>query len=388
MNKDSIYLTKSSGSVSGKRMKLTVRAKLFIGFTFLLACSILVQIYTFTLTKDYIYFSVISFHPTITQPQANEIKDFLNSTQTLFIATQIGSSVLLFIIALFLNDRLSGSQRSHEQSEQNIINHDLAKELGVQDMRIDFLSMAAHDFRTPLTAIQGYAYLLQNVHESDPSANDYINRILVSCKNLANLIDNLLSVSGIEKSLLGINLKPTNLTETIKNVISNLKLHAETKKQMLDLIIKNELPIVMADSTRIGQVLSNLVANAVNYTNEGGEIVVCAQEKEGTLQVSVKDNGHGIPKETIPKLFTKFFRVTGKLEQGSKGTGIGLFISKSIVDLHNGKIFVESELGKGSTFVLVLPIAKPEEIASYNKKMTLTPSLTPKTRQDIITRHV
>ena len=123
-----------------------------------------------------------------------------------------------------------------------------------------------------------------------------------------------------------------------------------------------DLPEIMADPFRITQVILNLVANASNYTKEGGHISIKALKKDTFIEISVSDSGQGIPKEAIPKLFTKFFRVSGVLEQGSKGTGLGLYICKSIIDMHNGKIWVTSDVNKGSTFSFVLPIATQKEI--------------------------
>jgi signal transduction histidine kinase len=176
------------------------------------------------------------------------------------------------------------------------------------------------------------------------------------------------------------------LTKTIKTVIENIKQQAETKNQTLQLSLATDIPIVMADEFSIGQVLLNLVANAVNYVPEKGQITIKAERKEGLFQISVKDNGHGIPKEALSKLFTKFFRVSGALEQGSKGTGLGLFISKSIIEMHGGKIWVESEIEKGATFTFVLPIATPKQIREYQEKKEQA-NLTVKSGQGIIIRN-
>jgi len=151
------------------------------------------------------------------------------------------------------------------------------------------------------------------------------------------------------------------------------------------LVLPHELPVVLADAFRVGQVLLNLIANALNYTKEGASITVTAEKKDNLLQVSVADTGQGIPKEAISKLFVKFFRVSGSLKQGSKGTGLGLFISKSIIEMHHGKIWVESELGKGTTFTFVLPIAKPEDITNFQQNANQT-DLTVKSQPGIIIR--
>ena len=120
------------------------------------------------------------------------------------------------------------------------------------------------------------------------------------------------------------------------------------------------IPPVMADRLRITEVVTNLVANAINYTQPGGKINVTIERQGNEIITSVKDTGVGIPKEALPKLFTKFFRVTGKLTQGSKGTGLGLYISKAIVEMHKGRIWVDSEPGRGTTFSFSLPIVTGE----------------------------
>lgn len=265
--------------------------------------------------------------------------------------------------------------------------HDITKEQELEEMKLDFVSMAAHELRTPLTAIRGYASLLeaQNAKDLDPTGKELIKRLVVSSENLGNLIDNLLSVARIERNIFGVEARPVDLTNTIKGVVDGLKQQANTQNKKLSLVMPHDLPVVLADAFRIGQVLLNLVANALNYTKEGATITVSAEKKDNLLQVSVADTGQGIPKEAISKLFIKFFRVSGSLKQGSKGTGLGLFISKSIIEMHNGKIWVESEVGKGTTFTFVLPIAKPEDIANYQQNASQA-DLTVKSQPGIIVR--
>lgn len=263
--------------------------------------------------------------------------------------------------------------------------HDISKERELEEMKLDFVSMAAHELRTPLTAIRGYASLLQmqNSKDLDEPGKELINRLLISSENLGNLIDNLLSVSRIERNAFSVDLKPVDLTDTVKSVIEGIKQQAHTKKQTFRLTMHEDLPVVLADAFRMGQVITNLVANAVNYTQEGGTIDLIADKKDGFLQICVSDNGQGIPREALPKLFTKFFRVSGKLEQGSKGTGLGLFISKSIVAMHKGTITVESEPGKGSKFTVNIPVAKPNDILAFQQNISQG-NLTAKNGQGII----
>lgn len=256
--------------------------------------------------------------------------------------------------------------------------HDVTEIKQLEDMKLDFVSMAAHELRTPLTSIKGYTELLIDEVGArlDSKHQEDLHRLVISTQNLGNLIDNLLNVSRIEQDTFNIELAPINLVTVIEETIKNVHPQAEVKQQQLTFTLpQKEVPLVMADRFRISQVLSNLLANAITYTPREGRIVVnLTHQKNTTAQeeyvvVAVTDTGQGLPKEALPKLFTKFFRVSGVLEQGSKGTGLGLFIAKSIVTMHKGKIWVESTLGKGSTFTFMLPVATVTDIVDYKQSL-------------------
>lgn len=248
--------------------------------------------------------------------------------------------------------------------------HDITKERELEEMKLDFVSMAAHELRTPLTSIRGYADVLINEtgDKLDPESKEFLRRLSISAINLDNLIDNLLHVSRIEEGTFKVKMVPCDSVKIIREVMSNFEEQANSKDQTLEFIEPEEkVPPMMVDRFRIAQVLSNLLSNAVSYTKPGGKITILLRKKGKYLAVSVVDTGTGIPREALPKLFTKFFRVSGPLEEGSKGTGLGLFISKSIVEMHKGDIWAESELGKGSTFTFTVPVAKKREIEKYKK---------------------
>jgi PAS domain S-box-containing protein len=268
---------------------------------------------------------------------------------------------------------ISGKIKESRSSELGSILtfHDISKEQKLEEMKIDFVSMAAHELRTPVTVIRGYTDTLQEevTQVLNPSQNEYINRISIGVKALGDLIDNLLNVSRIEQNKFKVELLPSNLADVINSTFNSFQTIAHTRDQHIILNIHQDLPIVMADKIRIAQVISNLLANATTYTQTGGTITLTAKginysdrSPQEYLMISVSDTGQGIPKEALPNLFTKFFRVSGTLEQGSKGTGLGLFISKSIINFHHGDIWAESELGKGATFSFIIPVATEEEI--------------------------
>lgn len=246
--------------------------------------------------------------------------------------------------------------------------HDISKDEELEEMKLDFVSMAAHELRTPLTSIRGYISLLKDEFgpQLQGDGKEFINRLSISSENLGRLIDNLLNVSRIEHNSFKIEMEPVDIVPIVRIAVTNIMQQAHSKNQSLTFEDPTEnMPQVMADGFRISQVMTNLLANAVNYTQEGGSIFVNIKTSNNSVQISVQDTGQGIPKEAMSKLFTKFFRISGVLEQGSKGNGLGLYITKSIIDLHKGTIAVVSELDKGTTFTFSLPFATEEDIKKF-----------------------
>lgn len=244
-----------------------------------------------------------------------------------------------------------------------LVLQDKTREKELEDMKLDFVSMAAHELRTPLTSIRGYLSVFQ---EEDIALNTeqkmFLNRISIASNQLVSLVENLLNITKIEKGAMSLNKKPLNLLELVTSIVDSLSEPANQKQINIGI----EKPVeqfnsVSADAFRLSEVVTNLVSNAINYTERGGSVVISFEQNDTEVIVHIKDTGQGIPKEALPHLFTKFYRVSGKLEQGSKGTGLGLYISKAIIEMHYGKIWVESELGKGSTFSFALPFKDNHE---------------------------
>jgi PAS domain S-box-containing protein len=235
---------------------------------------------------------------------------------------------------------------------------DVSKEKELEEMKIDFVSMAAHELRTPLTAVRGYLSVLQEEVGNGLSAEQksFLDKAFISSSQLASLVENLLSVSRVERGSVKLQVEPSNWTKIITDVVKNFQPLAREKNIKLNLSVPKKLPAVSVDPFRISEVLSNLVANALAYTKSGGSVNVKSETVKNELVTHVEDTGQGIPESALPRLFTKFFRVSGVLEQGSKGTGLGLYISKAIVDMHKGRIWVKSIMGKGSTFSFSLPL--------------------------------
>lgn len=230
----------------------------------------------------------------------------------------------------------------------------------LESMKADFISMAAHELRTPITSIRGYLSVFLNENKANLNADqlNLLNSIDQAVTQLMTLVENLLSAAKIDRGVLNVSFEVIDWPKFIKDIVSNLLPRAKEKEIQLDFIPPtNPIPQVKVDKIRITEVLSNLISNAINYTEPSGQIKVWMESSGSEIITHVKDSGKGIPPEALPQLFNKFFRITGAMEGGTKGTGLGLYISKSIIDMHHGKIWVESAgLGKGATFSFSIPL--------------------------------
>lgn len=243
--------------------------------------------------------------------------------------------------------------------------YDVSKEKELEEMKLDFVSLAVHELRTPLTSIRSYLYIFLRDYGTslNSTQNTLLTRVNISAQKLSSLVENLLNVTRIEKGAVALDLQAVDWVKNVREVI--LETTDQAKEHKIDVSFVEpsvQTPKVLVDKFRINEVLMNLLVNAITYTSSGGEVVVWLEEKDHQLITHISDNGPGIPKEAIPHLFTKFFRVSGKLERGSKGTGLGLYIARSIVGMHNGKIWVQSQVGKGSTFSFSLPVVQQAEM--------------------------
>lgn len=274
----------------------------------------------------------------------------------------------------FIQVVVSSLQNSESAVRYLVTTYDITKKQELEEMKLDFVSMAAHELRTPLTAIRGYLSLFTQETENQFSdeQKSFLQRIHIACQQLLALVENLLSVTKIERGAFTTSLQPIDWPNMVKQTLEDFSPRAKDKKITLRYIEPKEvMPSVMADKLRITEVLNNLLSNAISYTYTGGSVEVMLEYKNNELITHIKDTGEGIPEEAQSKLFTKFFRVAGTLAQGSKGTGLGLYISKAIVEMHGGHIWVESELGKGSIFSFTIPTVKAGDIHKHNEAVAL-----------------
>lgn len=251
-------------------------------------------------------------------------------------------------------------QSLHSNFNCILILHDLSKEEELERMKLDFVSMASHELKTPLTSIIGYLSVFTEENKTSLPKEEMalVDRSLISAQQLLILVQNILNVNKIEDEKMSVTIEQTDYEQILSKALDDLRPQANQKNILLTLTPPPQpLPKVLADPIRIGEVLTNLIANAINYTNPGGKIDISTSLSPNELTTTVSDSGVGIPKEAMPHLFSKFFRVSNQTQKMSKGTGLGLYISKSIIEKHGGKIWVESELNQGSRFSFTLPIA-------------------------------
>lgn len=227
----------------------------------------------------------------------------------------------------------------------------------LNELKNKFLGIAAHDLRNPLGVIQGFSQLILEEDELERSEiKDFSRTINRSAKEMLKLLNDLLDISVIESGKLDLQLVTGSLTELIKQRIL-LITHIAGKKDIKIISELEELPEITFDSSRLSQVIDNLLTNASKFSQPGASIFVALKSEDDMAQFSVRDQGQGIPPGDLNKLFGVFQKLSARPTGGEKSTGLGLSIVKKIVDAHKGKIEVDSEVGKGTTFTVFLPRA-------------------------------
>ncbi len=245
--------------------------------------------------------------------------------------------------------------------------------------RADFISTASHEMRTPVAAIEGYLQLALNekVAKIDPKARDYLTKSLESTHRLGTLFQDLLTSAKAEDGRLVSHPRVVEMGEYLETITEGLKFAAEKKGMLVDFVIGNDqqnankmvkpLYYALIDPDRMQEVITNLFDNAVKYS-ENGKISIALTGNDQVVQFFVRDTGHGIPADDVPHLFQKFYRVDNSSTRTIGGTGLGLFICRKIVELYNGRIWVESEVGKGSTFYINMPRLSTQKATELQTK--------------------
>lgn len=239
--------------------------------------------------------------------------------------------------------------------------HDVTHFKELDRIKSEFVATVSHDLKAPLTVIQGYVDLLQDaLPELDALAIKGLKEITASVSRMKNLISTLLDLAQIESGL-DQGTEPCHIAKIVTDVVRIYRMQAEKKGIELHVDIHDALPRIDGHPMRLGQAVSNLVGNALKYTPAGGRVIVSAQVSDRRLVVQVSDTGPGIPLARQAGLFGKFYKVGAKETLREEGHGLGLAIVKSVVEAHGGRVWVDSDVGRGSTFSFALPIDDTRE---------------------------
>ena len=247
------------------------------------------------------------------------------------------------------------------------IERDITREKEIDSAKTEFVSLASHQLRTPLSAINWYTEMLlsEDAGPITDTQREYLNEVSHGSRRMVELVNALLNVSRIELGTFAVQPEPTDVVELARDVLNELKPKISEKKLFIEEKFSEHLPKVLVDPKLTRIVFQNLLTNAVKYTPEEGKITVSiALGEDGKMfTISVSDTGYGIPAEDRPRIFTKLFRASNIREKETDGTGLGLYIVKSIAEHSGGTVTFTSKEGKGTTFTLMLPVSgmRPQE---------------------------
>lgn len=238
-----------------------------------------------------------------------------------------------------------------------LVFHDLTRLKELENTRQEFVANVSHELRTPLSMIKGFAETLLSGAKDDPAVCErFLQTIEKHADRLAMLIDDLLTISRLEGGRVVLNVQPVPVQEVVASVFDDLQTQAATRQVTLDAADMSPELTAAADPDRLKQILWNLVENGIKYGKPGGRVRVAARvAAQNKLQISVADDGPGIPEQALPRVFERFYRVDKARSRDAGGTGLGLAIVKHLVQSHGGEVWAESKLGQGSTFFFTLP---------------------------------
>lgn len=261
-------------------------------------------------------------------------------------------------------EELRSQQRELEQKNLEIKRANQAKS--------EFLANMSHELRTPLNSIIGFSEVLEDKSfgELNEKQEKYIRNIHSSGKHLLQLINDVLDLSKVEAGKIVLQYEEFSISEILRSIKTVVKTAVDKKNLSFDMEIDEHLTSVNADKQKFWQIMINLLSNAIKFTPQGGKIKVVAKGIDRILQVSVTDTGIGIKPEDQSRIFTRFQQINSKATREYAGTGLGLALTKKFVEMHGGKIWVESEFGKGSTFTFTIPL-RPESGTPHKKMIPL-----------------
>jgi two-component system, OmpR family, phosphate regulon sensor histidine kinase PhoR len=267
------------------------------------------------------------------------------------------------------------SVRAAETNGAVIVLHDITDLRKLERVRRDFVANVSHEFRTPLTAIQGFAETLLAGAMNDPQNRErFLGIIVEHSRRLARLTEDLLMLSKMDADRLELELRRIPVGPFVESCIETSSPRAKDKDLKLLVNLAERIPDIAGDRRRLTEVLQNLLDNAIQYTPAGGQIMISASPRNGEVVFTVSDTGIGIPQADQPRIFERFYRVDVARSREVGGTGLGLSIAKHLVETHGGRIWVESEVGRGSQFHFSVPIFDAERSARSSPGSGRTPA--------------
>jgi len=242
------------------------------------------------------------------------------------------------------------------------VTRDITERKAVDRLKSNIVANVSHEFRAPLASIKAYTeLLLDELDEGDQATRHHFLTVIdEETDRLTTLVNDFLDLSRLESGRFALTRRPLNLGRVVDYVVLLLGVQARNRGIDIKLDVPSDLPAISADEELIATLIRNLLSNAVKFSYEGGQVEVKAWEKDGQLMFSISDQGIGIPSQDLPHLFEKFYRVHLAMESGIKGTGLGLALAKEAAEAHGGRIEVQSQVGEGSCFTVILPLAPPD----------------------------
>ncbi|MEN9840724.1 MAG: hypothetical protein RL376_524 [Verrucomicrobiota bacterium] len=237
--------------------------------------------------------------------------------------------------------------------------HDITRQKRLENLRKDFVANVSHELRTPLSVIKGYVETLVDAGDEMPGDDRrrFLNTIQRHTDRLNSLLEDLLALSRLESAQPGLARERVDLAQLVAVSLEDFRARPAAEGHRFSLAVEPAVPAIFADPLKLGQVLDNLVSNALKYTPRGSRIELSVRiASSDTVEVAVRDNGPGIPAEDLPHIFERFYRVDKGRSREKGGTGLGLSIVKHIVQLHGGRVWAESRVGEGTSFIITLPL--------------------------------
>jgi signal transduction histidine kinase len=266
-------------------------------------------------------------------------------------------------------------QRLTEHATIAIANARLYADLArANNSKSEFVSFVAHELKNPLASVKGYASAMTMAGEISDAQRGFIETIIRNAERMRSIVDDLNDVTQLETNKMRITLKPCDFGAILQETLTTFEKRIADKNQTLSLEVPESLPLILGDQTRLIQILTNLISNAHKYTPDGGQVGIQVQvlsnrrDNKGrslgaALQIAVSDTGIGMSKDDLAKLFTPYFR-TERAKDMEEGTGLGMTLTRGLIEQHGGEIWVESEVNVGTTFYFTVPLAPEGEAVS------------------------